>query len=82
VAVLKDGRVVSGSDDGTIKKWNLDTGECLETMQRTEFDVSDMDLSSAILTKDLAKLLWQNGAKISDADYERYVCSFRKGHTD
>ena len=73
VAVLPDGRVVSGSDDGTIKKWNLESGECLETMKKTEFDVSHMNLSSAILTKDLAKLLWQNGAKISDADYERYV---------
>ena len=82
VAVLPDGRVVSGLNDGTIKKWNLESGECLETMKKTEVDVSHMNLSSAILTKDLAKLLWQNGAKISDADYERYVCSFRKGHTD
>ena len=51
-------------------------------MERTEVDVSRMDLSNAILTKDLAKLLWQNGAIIPDADFERYVCSFRKGHTD
>ena len=73
VAVLPDGRVVSGSNDSTIKEWNLESGECLETMEKTEFGVSHINLSSAILTKDLAKLLWQNGAKISDADYERYV---------
>ena len=64
VAILNDGRVVSGSADCTIKIWTPDTGECIETIEKTEVDVSQMDLSNAILTKDLAKLLWQNGAKV------------------
>ncbi len=37
-----------------------------------------MDLAEAILTDDLAWLLWHNGAKISDADYRRWVAPYRK----
>ena len=51
----------------------MNTGECIKTIRITEVDVSHMDLSSAILTEDLAKMLWQNGAKISEADFEKYV---------
>ena len=78
VAVLPDGCIVSGSTDGTIKIWDLNTGKYIESIKKTEIDVSRMDLSQALLSNDLAKLLWQNGAKISDADYEKYVCSSMK----
>ena len=64
VAVLPDGHIVSGSWDNTLRVWDPDTGICIEIMETTEIDVSQMDLSQAILTDDLAKLLWQNGAKI------------------
>ena len=37
-----------------------------------------MDLSHAILTKNLARLLWQNNAIISEADFEKYVCPSHK----
>ena len=73
VAVLPDGRIVSGSDDNLIKKWNPDTGKCTETFEILEVDVTHLDLSNAILTKDLAGLLWQNGATISKEDFEKYV---------
>ena len=32
VAVLSDGRVVSGSDDKTLKVWDLVSGQCLQTL--------------------------------------------------
>ena len=32
VAALSDGRVVSGSDDRTLKVWNPSTGQCLRTL--------------------------------------------------
>ena len=73
IAILQDGCIVSCSDDNAIREWNLNTGECIKTIRITEVDVSHMDLSSAILTEDLAKMLWQNGAKISEADFEKYV---------
>ena len=67
VSAFPDGRVISGSSDGIIKLWNPNTGKCIKTIEITDTDVSQMDLSSAILTDDLAKLLWQNGAKVFNA---------------
>ena len=32
VAVLSDGRVVSGSDDKTLKVWDSVSGQCLQTL--------------------------------------------------
>ena len=32
VAVLSDGRVVSGSDDETLKVWDSVSGRCLQTL--------------------------------------------------
>ena len=75
VAALPDGRCVSGSDDGTLRIWDPDTGKCLDILEPMEVDVCGMDFSRAILTPDLAKQLWHNGANISDADYQNYVKS-------
>src|SRR3990167_10611665 len=33
LAVTADGKVISGSADKTLKVWNLDTGQCLKTLQ-------------------------------------------------
>ena len=57
MTVLPDGRVVSGSDDGTLRVWNPDIGKCLDVLETTEVDVSEMDFSQACLTEDAAKLL-------------------------
>ena len=65
--------VITGADDNTLRLWDTQTGKCLDIFETLEVDVSNMDLSQAILTDKLATLLWQNGAKISDADYERYI---------
>ena len=73
MAVLPNNWVLSSSYY-EIRLWNPNTGEFIRKIEVTEVDVSQMDLSSAILTEDLAKLLWQNGAKISDADYEKHCC--------
>lgn len=78
IAILPGGWVVSGSHDRTVRVWNTKNGECLDTMEATEIDVSSMDLSSAILTGDLARLLWHNRATISDIDYKQHVEPFRK----
>ena len=75
VSVLSNGRVICGSADSTLRIWDLDTGKCLDVLETMEIDVSQMDFSSAILTKDLVKPLWQNGAKISEKDYNRVVNS-------
>ena len=73
VAALPNGRIVSGSIDGTLRIWDPDTGKCLDILTPMDVDVRGMDFSRAILTPDLAKQLWQNGAKISDADYQNHV---------
>ena len=78
VAVLPDGRVVSGSDDGSLRVWDPDSGECMDVLEAAEVRVAGMDFSEARLTEDLAKLLWQNGATISQADYDRWVKPIRK----
>ena len=79
---LPDGRIVSGSDNGLMRIWDPNTGKCLEVLEIMEVDVSRMDLYNAILTKDLAKLLWQNGATISEADFEKYVCPSHKNEVN
>ena len=63
IVVLHNGLVVSGSDDNTLRVWNTNTGECKEIMHLTEVNVSHMDFTSALLARNLKKLLWQNGAK-------------------
>ena len=78
VAALSNGRVVSGSDDGTLRIWEPESGECLDTLEATEIDVTMMDVSDAIVTDDLARLLWQNGAKISDASFEQCVAPYQR----
>lgn len=39
VRFLSKNRIVSGSDDYSIKIWNLDTGECLKTLRGHEDSV-------------------------------------------
>ena len=78
IAVLPDGRVVSGSDDRTLRVLDADTGECIDILEAMEIRVSQWDFSKAILTEDLARLLWQNGAMISDEEYTRWVKPSRK----
>ncbi len=73
VAILPDGRVVSGSGNGVLRVWDPNAGKCLDVLETMEVDVSSMDFSQACLTEDAAKLLWQNGATISQEDYEQWV---------
>ena len=73
VAVLPNGHIVSGSKDDSLRVWDPDTGICKIIIETTEIDVSQMDLSQAILTDDLAKLLWQNGAKIPDTITHKHL---------
>ena len=35
LTTLHDGNIASGSDDKTIKIWNVETGECINTLKRT-----------------------------------------------
>ena len=73
ISILPDGRIVSGSKDGTMRIWDIDRGISTDVLEATEVDVSQMDFSQAILTQEIAKILWRNSAKISDSDYEKYV---------
>ena len=82
VTVLQDGHVVSGAFDNTLRVWDPNTGECIETLEGIEVNVVKnrdfkMDFSDAILTEDLAQLLWHNGAIISKQDYQRFVAPFQ-----
>ncbi len=36
VAVMRDGRIVSGSNDDTIRVWNIESGESLVLTGHTE----------------------------------------------
>ena len=40
LAVLPDGRIVSGSEDHTLRIWNPDTGACLRTLEGHVFGVN------------------------------------------
>ncbi len=73
VAALSDGRCISGSDDGTLRIWDPDTGKCLNIITPMDIDVRGMDFSQAILLPDLAKQLYQNGAKVPDKYYRNYL---------
>lgn len=64
VSVLQDGRIVCESDENTISLWDPNTGRCLNELKITEVDVSDKDLTKAIMYGRAATLLYQNGAKI------------------
>ena len=64
MAVLPSGQIVSNSYDGVTKIWDPNDGKCIEIIEKVDVDVSQMNLSNAILPKDLAKLLWQNGAEV------------------
>ena len=73
-----DGLCVSGSSDGTIRIWKINTtkrlfcgGECLDTIQLLEVDVSGMNLSEAILEPEFTRALWQNGATLSEDETRR-----------
>lgn len=64
---------LTGSEDGTIRKWNLKTGECINTITVSEIDVSQMDFRLAKMDKQLTKLLWQNGARLSSEQVQNTV---------
>ncbi len=75
--------MVTGTFDGTIRVWDEETGKCMDVLEAIEEKISQekifkMNFSDAILSEDLARLLWHNGAKISDEDYEKYVKPSRK----
>ena len=63
-AVLPDGRVASGSEDGSLRLWDPATGVCLGVLEAAELPVAGKDLSRAKLSPDLARLLYQNRARI------------------
>lgn len=82
MVVLPNGCVVSGAEDNTLRVWDANTGDCLDMLEAMEVRVSKepefiMDFTEATLTEDLARLLWHNGAKISDENYERWVKPYR-----
>jgi WD40 repeat protein len=65
--------VISNSSDGTLRVWDTDTGTCLDILEAMEVSVSGMDFSRALITEDLAGLLYHNGAIISELDYLRWA---------
>lgn len=73
LAVLPNNRIISSSNDKFLRLWDLTNGICIMKMESTDVDISQMDFTEAILKPDLAKMLWQNRAKISKSDYEKYV---------
>lgn len=48
MAVLSNERIISGSDDKTIKLWNVNSGECIQTLTGHSSCVS----SVAVLSND------------------------------
>ena len=85
VTITSNGLVVSGSWDNTLRVWDDAMGECQGVLEAMEVRVAKakdfrMDFSEAKLTDSLARLLWHNGAMISNEDYEKYVKPFRKAY--
>lgn len=74
VAVSPDGRwVVSGSDDKTVKIWDLETGECRGTLEGHEQRVS-----SVTITSDGRRILsgsWDGTIRVWDlqTDHQLYI---------
>ena len=76
VTVISEDIAVSGSGDNTLRIWNLKKGECINVLESMEVNVSHLDFSRAILLEGLPKLLWQNGATISESDFNKHVRPF------
>ena len=70
---LPSGNLVTSSSNGLLHIWNLESGECQNPLETMEVCVQGMDFSSANLSEPIAKLLWHNGANISERDYNRWV---------
>lgn len=52
--------------DGTMRIWNIDTGECLDILYPMEVFAEGMDFSRAIIPPELANKLRQNRAKVPE----------------
>lgn len=77
IAILQNGNIISGSDDASLRVWDLNTGDCLDVLESIDALVSGMDFSKAILDEECERLLWQNGATISESSSLRFI----SGHT-
>ncbi len=73
LAVLPNGCLVSAFSDGEICVWNLDK-KLVYTKHFTDVDVSQFDFSEIFNKTDIGlfKLLWENGAIISDKERELF----------
>ena len=78
VAVLPDGRIVSGSDDRTLKVWDAETGECSRTLKGHDDWVRAV---SVLPDGRIVSGSWDETLKVWDA--ETGECSRTlKGHDD
>ncbi len=64
--ILHDGNLICGTTDNSLVVLEPNSGDFIDELDATEVPVAMMDFSDAQLSKDLAHLLWINGAIVTN----------------
>ena len=69
VAYSPDSRRIASVSRGTIRIWNVETHECIDTFDTIEIlcgiNLSGLDFSFADIDGESKRILYQNGAKVT-----------------
>ena len=66
VAYSPDSRRIASVSRGTIRIWNVETHECVDTIEiLCGIDLSGPDFSLADIDGESKRILYQNGAKVT-----------------
>ena len=52
VAFFGTNHAITGSDDATIKIWNIETGKCIKTLQGSKFETSPVSVVAVVSERD------------------------------
>ena len=52
VAFFGTNHAITGSDDATIKIWNIETGKCIKTLEGSKFETSPVSVVAVVSERD------------------------------